>query len=687
MVKYSTEYDIRGEFMYQNINESTKTIRDTWEFENTSIDVIKFEDEKERFPVLINNIKKIYSSCSSCLHYRGHKINVKPNPLTIIRDNINIFTDKQLKNFANEFDLNYRHDRQLLFNEITDRISIGTLDCNSLVEFIEFIDDELDFDFNLEDDFEDLEDDFLELDDEFYDLDDELDDELDDDLIDLDDLTPEEHYQELLDCYCSQTTIPSKEVMQDVLLSLSNEELKVLHTYLLNQKVSDKSKIVDNILEVIDLNRSSVEFPSLTLDDVIRYTEECEEDTSNSDIEISLPCEIYDDEELTFKQFSDDFILPSVCQYYIPTTKPNRKGPHLSSVSSFISTIGFPEQLEDLELMLEDPSKGGQMDLEFLLYHKEDEILYWTSPISSLEGDIIFFYHGISAFDRIDRMTRKVNRFEDSEEKDYLLDVLSRAKTLADKYAGKIFGCALIDTDPSNLHSDFESNHTVFAPINNIYFFKNPIDKMDLEPQIKISRAGAITYLTHAGFNLLKAQLKANNDCPEFLETASFIPSPLKGVRKNDVLNYISGIKRQFINAKQLKKYFVDALITKLVDTSQQLKQAFTEINGRLIEFDYAICIKQKFIPILVKHNIEDNIYFKEESKKLATMTELYATTPNGNRYCIKSALSEGLKCIIIDTNGISYINKLGECNPLILSSEISKTTIKDLITKLEKLV
>lgn len=58
MVKYSTEYDIRGEFMYQNINESTKTIRDTWEFENTSIDVIKFEDEKERFPVLINNIKK-----------------------------------------------------------------------------------------------------------------------------------------------------------------------------------------------------------------------------------------------------------------------------------------------------------------------------------------------------------------------------------------------------------------------------------------------------------------------------------------------------------------------------------------------------------------------------------------------------------------------------------------------------
>ena len=69
MVKYSTEYDIRGEFMYQNINESTKTIRDTWEFENTSIDVIKFEDEKERFPVLINNIKKIYSSCSSCLHH------------------------------------------------------------------------------------------------------------------------------------------------------------------------------------------------------------------------------------------------------------------------------------------------------------------------------------------------------------------------------------------------------------------------------------------------------------------------------------------------------------------------------------------------------------------------------------------------------------------------------------------
>ena len=673
--------------MYQNINESTNIIRDTWEFENTSIDVVKFEDEKERFPVLIDNIKKIHSSCSSCLHCQGHKINVKPNPLTIIRDNISIFTDKQLRDFTTKFNLNYGNDLQSLFNEIANRVSTGTLDCDSLVEFIEFSNDELDFDFEdfedaldveldfditeddfLEDDFEDFEDDFLELDNEFYGL------------------TPEEHYQELLDCYCSQTRIPSKEVMQDVLLSLSDEELNGIHTYLLNKKVSDKSKIVDNILEVIDLNRSSVEFPSLTLDDVIRYTEECEEDTNNSDIKVSLPCEIYD-ENLTFKQFSDDFILPSVCPCYIPTTRSNRKGPHPSEVSSFISTLGFPEQLEDLELMLEDPSKDGKMDLEFLLYHKEGEILYWTSPISSLEGDIIFFYHGISSFDRIHRMTRKVNRFKDSEEKDYLLDVLSRAKNLADKYAGKIFGCAIVDTDASNLHSDFESNHTVFAPINNTYFFKKPIDKNDLEPEIKISRAGAITYITHEGFNLLKAQLKTNNDCPEFLEKASFIPSPLKGRNKTNVLNSVSGIKRQFINQKQLKKYFADALITNLVDDTQQLKRAFAEINGRLIGFDYAICIKQKFIPILVKHNIQDNIYFKEESKKLATITELYATTPNGNRYCIKSALSEGLKCIVIDTNGVSYINNLGECNRLMLISEINKTTIKDLITKLEKLV
>ena len=158
MVEYSTRYDIRGEYMYQSINKSTNIIRDTWKFENTSIDVIKFEDEKERFPVLIDNIKKIHSSCSSCLYCRGHKINVKPNPLTIIQDNINLFTDKQLRDFLTKFNLNYGHDRQLLFNEITNRVSTGTLDYDSLVEFIEFSDDEVNFDF------EELEDDFFTLD-------------------------------------------------------------------------------------------------------------------------------------------------------------------------------------------------------------------------------------------------------------------------------------------------------------------------------------------------------------------------------------------------------------------------------------------------------------------------------------------------------------------------------------------
>lgn len=37
MVKYSMICGLRGEFMYQSINESTNIIRDNWEFENTSI--------------------------------------------------------------------------------------------------------------------------------------------------------------------------------------------------------------------------------------------------------------------------------------------------------------------------------------------------------------------------------------------------------------------------------------------------------------------------------------------------------------------------------------------------------------------------------------------------------------------------------------------------------------------------
>jgi hypothetical protein len=118
-------------------------------------------------------------------------------------------------------------------------------------------------------------------------------------------------------------------------------------------------------------------------------------------------------------------------------------------VQACITNISFPADLDGVRAMGDKWHEHDWMtDLDMLIKFSiqspatsDRSPIYWSAPKWLTQGDVLFFYHAVSAQPRIARLLKEAKQ---TSPRGKLARLLEHAANLADRYSGKILGCAQV---------------------------------------------------------------------------------------------------------------------------------------------------------------------------------------------------------------------------------------------------
>lgn len=332
-------------------------------------------------------------------------------------------------------------------------------------------------------------------------------------------------------------------------------------------------------------------------------------------------------------------------------------------IQSCITTVSFPDTLDGLAEMVFRNSDSYDTDdlptdLELLLNFQPDWDLSWTAPKWFTQGDILFFYHAVKAKQRIRSLLKQAREVNDNE----LIPVLTRADQLADRYSGRIFGCAEA-TSVSTSMSDNDLSHfksRVFAPLRKVFIFDTPLSADRFANHVKINRQGTLTYLGKSEFEGLRHQLSIDQNLPDYLRQAEFSESGFRNINQRNWVSIISHEKTKFLHETQVRSYFIDYLLDELKDEGSPLLEechCFRNKIGTGLA-DYFIKISGKWIPVEAKLNIKAEENLHRQLKKYIHIDSFIPT--KGNHKGIPFPTHNNPTCIVIDQSGL-YLTYEGQ--------------------------
>lgn len=342
------------------------------------------------------------------------------------------------------------------------------------------------------------------------------------------------------------------------------------------------------------------------------------------------------------------------------------------AVQSCITSITFPDNISEYEeglLKSEELYGDKENDIESLLHFDPSNNIAWTAPKWLTSGDIMFFYLTKSF------KIRTLKLLQVSPRK--LYPFIKSADDLANVYSGTIFACADI-SDSSfydvGIYPHFKSK--VFAPLNSVSVFKNPIPLEDFKDFVKI-RNGSITPIFGEAFNNLINIISAKNSLPKFLQNRKS-EKGFYGINKNNWINVSCDESKRFLNEHQLRQFFIDYFIEYIKDDgSNLLRECDCFRKGSLTgTADYFIKINKNWVPIEAKLNINaEKDIFKQIDKYInidfITCGKRQATP---NKVPI---------CLLIDQSGlyISFDGNFIGCDfgkPYLKRGEITQKVLKN---------
>lgn len=342
------------------------------------------------------------------------------------------------------------------------------------------------------------------------------------------------------------------------------------------------------------------------------------------------------------------------------------------AVQSCITSITFPDNIDDYDeglLEYEELYGKKENDIESLLHFDSSSNIGWTAPKWLTSGDIMFFYLTKSFKIRTSKLLQETSR--------KLYPFIKRADELANIYSGTIFACADI-SDSSyygiGIYPHFKSK--VFAPLNSVNVFKNPIPLEDFKDFI-IIRNGSITPIFGEAFNELIKVISAKNFLPKFLQNKKS-EKGFCGINNHNWINISCNGSKRFLNEHQLRQFFIDYFIEYIKDEgSKVLKECNCFRKGSLTgTVDYFIKIDKSWVPIEAKLNINaEKDIFKQINKYINIDLFTY-----GKR---KATPNKVPICLLIDQSGlyITHDSNFVDCNfhqPYLKRVEITQKVLKN---------
>lgn len=298
-------------------------------------------------------------------------------------------------------------------------------------------------------------------------------------------------------------------------------------------------------------------------------------------------------------------------------------------------------------------------DLDILTNSQKEAPLFWTAPKWLTEGDVMFFYHAKRAKVRTNRLLAEAqNKFPNKRS---LINLLKRAKDTADLYSGSIFACASISGTTERFEK--QKKHFVsrlFAPLNEIYVFKKPLEQELFSDYVKIGLS-TITPLYRKEFSGIKRLLAKQNDLPAFLQNVVIGDKVFKNINDKNWRSISCLPDTKFINEGQLRSYLIDFFLNEIKDTGTTLLEECECFRGKhnTGRVDYFIKIFGQWLPVEAKLNISRE---KDIFTQVAKYTNIDSFSPRKGSYRNKIFNVNRIPiCLILDQLGIYFISATGE--------------------------
>lgn len=345
-------------------------------------------------------------------------------------------------------------------------------------------------------------------------------------------------------------------------------------------------------------------------------------------------------------------------------------------VQSAVTSVSFPRTLERLRAMglkwLNILGRDWTTDMDILLDFPQGSDVNWIAPKWLMAGDILFFYHTKSALNitkklyrsalslNYDTELRRTANIQTQEDAARMAQLLSNSVTMAETYSGTIFGYAEVSGRP--IRTFDENKHfygTVYAPLLNVYIFKNPLSVREFSDILRIGQ-NTTTPIYGYVFEKLKTKLEANNTIPPSLSNAKPGRLGFREVKDDNWESVSCNNDTRFIDEEQIRTYFIDYLLKELKDPSSSVYLECTcykngDTFGRA---DYFFQIGGSYIPVEAKLNVIVEHGLVSQVLKY-THTDFFIPT-KGVAKDKMITLDDSPFCIVMDQAGL-YLLKDGE--------------------------
>lgn len=355
-------------------------------------------------------------------------------------------------------------------------------------------------------------------------------------------------------------------------------------------------------------------------------------------------------------------------------------------VQACISTIGFPQSVDDFIEMIswryrdeEDPEFALNMDALIRQARRTESreisedvttIESWTAPRWFTQGDIMFFYHSV----RAKKWTRMIaHRLKNGEGRRpgkkaswrkrldaELESIVERAIEQSDKFGGAIFACGRC-SGPIEREEVGDSywKGTIYAPLNGLSLFENPVPLKQFEHIVRISQT-TITPLFRDGFAEIVTAISKRNALPLYVSEARIGNESLRDLgvtnwRRINATNVVA-----FVAESQIREYFIDYLLEELKDVGTSVvKECNCHRNGTPTGIaDYFVMVSGRWIPVEAKVNVLAEAAIDEQLEQYANLSSFRPTVePEKGRLITVEAHGT---CLVVDTHGI-YLRHNGQ--------------------------
>lgn len=320
------------------------------------------------------------------------------------------------------------------------------------------------------------------------------------------------------------------------------------------------------------------------------------------------------------------------------------------NVQSVINNISFPKTVESLEYFI---NEVGHFNVEDILLFSTVE---WTMPKWALKNDIVFFFHAKTTIQTIRRLESEIRK-NSGKNNNTLLQGLQHARSLYDKYGGKIFAIGRVLGRPFYDSGEWQERvhwgRKIYAEIGDIHILQTPVKIDEFSQFITISRQSAITSVVGADFEKLKEVIGKSNKIPSYLAESHASPLPLTRINRYNFLELNHRYRCSFFLEIQFRKFYVDFLLSAIADRKKVFAECACYKGGKLVGYaDNCIYFNGKltFVEVKLNFDTEPNLL-----AQLSKYTNVDSTTLDKTRTCSENI--ERSFAFAIDTKRLALFN------------------------------